>query len=110
MESRTVKRALFVVLAAVPAGCADWPDLEIESEPSGYADLVPFDDLLGKARITDEDRETAAEIEEDLLDRAEGLRRRAEILDQPVEDREALADMARRLDALADEISEDPAE
>lgn len=105
-----MKRALFVVLAAVTGGCADWPDLGIAAEPTGYADLVPFDELLGKTRITDEDRETSAEIEEELLDRAEGLRRRADILDQPVEDREALADMARRLDALADGSAGEPAE
>ena len=95
-----MKRALFVVVAAALVGCVDWPDLGIDAEATGYGDLVPFDDLLGKTRITDEDREEAAEIEEDLLDRAEVLRRRAAILEQPVADQEALEDIARRLEAL----------
>ena len=96
-------RPLVLVIATALAGCSDWPDLGIEEDPSAdYPALVPFDEIETLAQPTEEEREDAREIEADLLQRAAMLKRRAEILDMPVEDREALEELADRLEAETD--------
>jgi hypothetical protein len=96
-------RPLVLVLATALAGCSDWPDLGVGEDPSAeYPALVPFDEIETLARLTEEEKEDAREIEADLFQRAEILKRRAEILDMPVDDREALEELADRLKAETD--------
>ncbi len=100
-------RALVLVTLAALAGCADWPDLGIApAAEDGYPALVPFDDLLGPANMTAEEREEAAEIRAELLSRAEALRRRAATLDLPPEDRAALEALVARVEALTARLEE----
>ncbi len=96
-------RPLAFALVTALAGCSDWPDLGVEDDPAAdYPALVPFDEIEALAQPTEEEREEAREIEADLLQRADTLQRRAEILDMPVEDREALEELADRLESETD--------
>jgi hypothetical protein len=101
-----MRRALAIAVAALLAGCADWPDLgdRIEGDAgpaaAGYPDLVPIDTILASAVPSEETADGEARAVADLEARAERLRLRAAILAMPAGDTEALDRMRARLAAL----------
>lgn len=90
-----MRRLILLTFLLLLAACADWPDVPASetAEATDWPVLLPLDEI--GAGPDDPERDASNEA---LLRRAEGLRNRAAVLRQPIEDDDAMERLRRSLD------------